>query len=322
MNLFIKYLSIFILLLSSCSSENEKSQGESLLSENDNKDTYSWTNSNAFYSPDINEVIKNPSIYKYKGKYHLLYSSSKYSDISNIVQVSANSLHELQNAKQQLIDLPFEVKNPHILYLEEKKLWYLFASSSSNYNPIYFTNIDINNSKGWSKPNYIKNTNVTEQYSVIFYKNYVYIYRINADGHLVYKNCKISQLPTGLINSKEMKVVVINNKFHYKIVPKFYLSADKQKFFALVECINNDIIEMKLIESKTLDGNWKINEKFKLSNNIVNVDGSISTNTTINNPQLISVESINNNSNYKILYQTSSKSNTPSEFAIMMNIKN
>lgn len=285
-----------------------------------------WAISNVFYNVEKDDFISNPLMIHYEEKYYLFYTNSLTTDTTkntSIVQVSGKKINELNN-KKRLVIINRNIKITQLLYSRSQQLWYLFGFNVPDNKPVFFTNPDINNTKGWSSSNELKIEKDIADYQIVVDDSDIYVFYINKAGKLNYSKIHIDNLPKGF-DSKQNKRVVFNNEESCKIrnISRIIYSDTDNEYLAFYECDYNDGGGgLKLYRCKTLDDAWSLDKNFDLNTgNIVNTDGSNTGDRIIKNCRPVEIVSgkKTDDSDMMFVNQTKLTNRTSWEFSIIMN---
>jgi len=172
--------------------------------------------------------VKDPTIVRYGGKYHLFYTSKaswaaakNYEHLSKgrsaVVYVAAETLEGLKDAERHNLSEIYEyvIVAPQVFYFAPQKKWYLVAQTlvdaRPDLMPIYMTNDDVGDVRGWSKPKELKTRKSHDGFWIDFW-----VICDEANAHLFYTDhrggvfrmeCPIDRFPQGLARSREETVL-------------------------------------------------------------------------------------------------------------------
>lgn len=272
-----------------------------------------------------NMAVKDPSIVKYNGKYHLFYTSKTADTIDGELKyktgtgyTSAETLEGLNSSKRYNIETIVDgnVVAPQIFYFEPHKVWYLIAHTWVNGNhgdlePIYMTNPDIEYVLGWSKMRVMDTHKRKKEFWIDFWvianDKDIYMFYANQKGSLMYMKSPISEFPNGFRKSKSKIALTqtgVKDSLNWKMFEAahvFYAQKDK-KYIALCEGaylhpVNSWEVDARsrfifAMTADSLDGEWtrlevEKNIFFADAKDIYNEDGSKSANSLVSHPELI-----------------------------------
>ncbi|KAH7399620.1 alpha-L-arabinofuranosidase precursor [Pyrenochaeta sp. MPI-SDFR-AT-0127] len=235
--------------------------------------TFKWSSSNILVTPknDSRTVagLKDPSIIKQNGVYHVFASTAQESGY-NLVYFNFTSFAAANKAPFYYLDqAPLGTgyrAAPEVFYFAPQKLWYLVYQ---NGNAAYSTNKDISNPAGWTAPKtFYSGTPALIQAGleggywvdmwVICDDANCHLFSSDDNGRLYRSQTPVSQFPNGMSEPVIALQDTKNNLFEaanvYTLGPSSYL--------LLVECIGagdspGGMRYFRSWTSNSLSGTWK-----------------------------------------------------------------
>jgi len=284
-------------------------------------DVLSATNS----SPEENIAVKDPSVVRYNGHYHLFYTARSVVSPGEGEKYrigcgyrSAATIEGLRDAKRISVDslAGRTVIAPQVFYFEPQQLWYLIAHSPakagdlSRLEPVYLTNPDIENPYGWSKAKPLLSTE-NEKFRIDFWvicdEKTAYLFYAYQTGKLFRLSCSIGDFPEGFNNSKE-ELALDENHFNEPDGWKFFEAAhiyrikESGTYLALLEGARPHPLRKKDVDARNrfifamtadnLNGKWQRPEKpgkafFAEASDLYDPDGNKTSYTAVSHPELI-----------------------------------
>lgn len=213
--------------------------------------SFEWSSTGPLVGPksDGHDVqgIKDPSIVKVDGTYHVFASTAK-ADGYNLVYLSFSDFNKAGSATFHYLDeTPIGTgyrAAPQVFYFEPQKLWYLVYQ---NGNAAYSTNPDISDPSGWSAPkNFFDATPsiITENMGkgswvdmwTICDASDCYLFSSDDNGHLYRSQTSVGNFPEGMDNTAiALEDANPNNLFEASNV---YSTGDGQ-YLLIVEAIGS-----------------------------------------------------------------------------------
>ncbi len=172
--------------------------------------------------------VKDPTIVRYGGKFHLFYTSKASREAtkkhkflsknrSGIVYVAAETLEGLKDAKRHDLGKICQtvIVAPQVFYFEPHKKWYLVAHTlvdrRPDLMPIYLTNDDIGDVHGWSKPKALKTRKSHNGFWIDFWvicdEKKAHLFYTDHAGGVFRMECPVGAFPEGLARAREETVV-------------------------------------------------------------------------------------------------------------------
>ena len=156
LNRQIKSLSVIVISLMACFiSESSIGQNASSISWTVNNPVFTASSENGF----DNGSVKDPSIVFYNNKWHLFYTAFSSENHLQIGYVNAPHLESINESKRTMLNfhndenLAEKYAAPQVFYFEPHKKWYLvFQGYWNNVQPLYSTNINIEEPESWTQP--------------------------------------------------------------------------------------------------------------------------------------------------------------------------
>jgi len=302
-----------------------------------------------------NVAVKDPSIVFYKGKYHLFYTAKSSKQTSNGLKygistgyVSAPTLEGLKYAKRyDLKDIVGEIViAPEVFYFEPQRLWYLIGhtkvSGKPSLSPVYLTNPNIENVKGWSKPKFLKTGKSDDEFWIDFWvicdETQAHLFYTNQKGSVLKMDCPIEKFPEGFADSKGKVVLTAKGKDeHGKWLlleaDHIYHVRDRNKYLMIAEGAYFEKDRKRYGDARRrfliamladkLQGPWKRieqseDEYFACASGLINEDGTKSHYTQVSHPELIRAGYDQKleikDYNIQMIFQAFDGSNTPDNY--------
>ena len=207
--------------------------------------------------------VKDPTIVFYGGKYHMFYTSKasretgkniKYlsKNRSAVGYVAAETLKGLESAHRYNLDAICEyvIVAPQVFYFELQKKWYLIAQTPVNSRPdlmpIYMTNPDIQDVRGWSMPKELKTKKAHNGFWIDFWiicdNDNAHLFYTDHEGGLFRFQCPVETFPEGFAREREETVLAIrgeNEKGCWRLheASHIYYVKNADKYLALLEAV-------------------------------------------------------------------------------------
>jgi hypothetical protein len=261
-----KIYTIPLILLTLCNGAigQEKTQSTS----------YSWTISNPIFEKgakgSFDEIaVKDPSIVFYKNAWHLFYTARGNNEYIT-AYASAKNINELNSAPR------FELKQirgktrygcaPQIFFFTPQKKWYLiYQNRDSNYQPVFSTNIEIDNPNTWTAYQNLIEKDAKGKWIdfwVISDEERVYLFYTEGHNGVMVRSTKTEDFPNNWSTSKKV-ISDIHEAVHvYKVI-------DKREYHMIYELNNNGVRSFGLAKAKHLEGPWtKVTDNYATENQL------------------------------------------------------
>ncbi|MCZ0207611.1 non-reducing end alpha-L-arabinofuranosidase family hydrolase [Streptomyces sp. UMAF16] len=216
--------------------------------------SFSWSSSKQLIAPKSDATheiagIKDPSVVRYKGKYHVFASVASASGY-NLVYLSFKDWSQAGSATHHYLDRTAIGSGyraaPQVFYYAPQKLWYLVYQTG---NASYSTNKDISNPDGWSAPRdfypempEIIKQNIGNGYWVDMWvicdSAHCYLFSSDDNGHLYRSQTTVGQFPNGFTNT----VIAAQDPDRYALfeASNIYKVKGSKQYLMLVEAIGSD----------------------------------------------------------------------------------
>jgi len=266
--------------------------------------------------------VKDPTIVRYGGVWHMFYTSKPSLDASQFVDgvgyVSAPTLGGLNRAKRYNINtiVGDEVIAPQIFYFTPHKLWYLIAQTPCDrpcqLEPIYLTNPDIADVDGWSKPKIIDTNRPNKDvfwidFWVICGEEKAHLFYTDHAGSMFRLETPIDKFPQGFTESREHLAANVHGNdaagpWRLHEASHIYYVSDENKYLALLEAVRPHPTKRNYWDSRnrfmfamvadSLEGPWERveeseNDFMGIPDYVYNEDGSPTDYDQISHPELI-----------------------------------
>ncbi len=235
--------------------------------------SYAWNSSGQLISPKPDAThkiagIKDPTVVKYNGKYHVFASVASSSGYS-LVYLNFSDWSQAGSATHHYLDRtaigPGYRAAPQVFYYAPQKLWYLVYQTGDNAS--YSTNSDIGNPNGWSAPRTfyssmpdiirknIGNGHWVDMW-VICDSGNCYLFSSDDNGHLYRSQTTARQFPNGFGNT--VIAAQDSNKYALFEASNVYKVQGSGQYLLLVEAVGSDGRRyFRSWTSSSLAGSWK-----------------------------------------------------------------
>jgi Glycosyl hydrolase family 62 len=208
--------------------------------------------------------IKDPTIVRYGGKWHIYATVANTAGQWNMVYLSFADWSEAGTAKQFYLDT--ENPNlrgyhcaPQLFYFRPQKQWYLIYQSQP---ATYSTTDDITKPETWSKPRFFFPSEPTGaprlwiDYWVICDSKNAYLFSSGDDGRWYRCQTVLEDFPSGF--SAPVVVMETPNRFDLFEAGCVYQLKGTNQYLAFIECIGkNHDRYFKSFLADRLDGAWR-----------------------------------------------------------------
>ncbi|TPQ22522.1 non-reducing end alpha-L-arabinofuranosidase family hydrolase [Streptomyces sporangiiformans] len=215
---------------------------------------FSWSSSGTLISPKSDAThniagIKDPTVVRYNGKYHVFASTASSSGY-NLVYLNFSDWSQAGSATHHYLDRSAIGRGyraaPQVFYHAQQRLWYLVYQTG---NASFSTNPDISNPNGWSAPrNFyssmpdiirqnIGNGHWVDMWVICDSAN-CYLFSSDDNGHLYRSQTTAGQFPNGFTNT----VIALqdSNKYALFEASNVYKVQGSNQYLLLVEAIGSD----------------------------------------------------------------------------------
>jgi endo-1,4-beta-xylanase len=207
--------------------------------------------------------IKDPTIVKYKGRYHMFATVARPKDGWQMVYMNFKDWKEAATATPYYLDeLNPSFKGyrcaPQVFWFEPEKQWYLIFQAQQ---PQYSTTKDIADPKSWSAPKdfFAKKPtsapNLWIDYFIICDKEKAFLFFTGDDGKLYRSETKLADFP----NKMTDPVIVMQgrNAHHLFEASAHYKIKGTNQYLTIIEAIGpNGIRYYRGWTAEKLDGEW------------------------------------------------------------------
>jgi endo-1,4-beta-xylanase len=216
--------------------------------------SFAWSSSEQLIAPKSDAThdiagIKDPSVVRYKGKYHVFASVASASGY-NLVYLSFKDWSQAGSATHHYLDRTAIGSGyraaPQVFYYAPQKLWYLVYQTG---NASYSTNKDISDPNGWSAPRdfypempEIIKQNIGDGYWVDMWvicdSAHCYLFSSDDNGHLYRSRTTVRQFPNGFTHT----VIAAQDSNRYALfeASNIYKVRGSKQYLMLVEAIGSD----------------------------------------------------------------------------------
>ena len=273
-----------------------------------------------------NVAVKDPSIVFYNGAYHLFYTAKLSVDTPDGLKydldtgyVTSPTLEGLKSAaRYSFKDICGQIViAPQVFYFEPQRLWYLVGhqkcSGHPNLMPVYMTNPDIENIRGWSQPKQLKTAKSNDDFWIDFWvicdEKKAHLFYCDQVGSVLRMECPIETFPQGLAQAKETVALTMRGRdeegpwkafeaehvYHVKHPDQYLLLVEggyPRLLFPNRKMVDAKRRLMMAFVADRLEGPWtrleqNPNEFFGHASALYNADGSKSRYTSVSHPELI-----------------------------------
>jgi endo-1,4-beta-xylanase len=214
---------------------------------------FSWSSSGTLISPKSDAThniagIKDPTVVRYNGKYHVFASVASRSGY-NLVYLNFSDWSQAGSATHHYLDRSAIGAGyraaPQVFYYAPQRLWYLVYQTG---NASYSTNPDISNPNGWSAPRHfyasmpdiikqnIGNGHWVDMW-VICDNSHCYLFSSDDNGHLYRSQTTVGQFPNGFTNTV---IAAQDSKYALFEASNVYKVQGSNQYLLLVEAIGSD----------------------------------------------------------------------------------
>ena len=228
-----------------------------------------WLSSGPLIKPISDEThhlvsIKDPTIVRYDGKWHIYATVADTAGHWNMVYLSFTNWSEAGAAKQIYLDTANTNLSgyhcaPQLFYFRPQKKWYLIYQSQP---PTYSTTDDITKPEMWSKPKFFYASQppgvpkLWIDYWVICDDKNAYLFSSGDDGRWYRCQTKLEDFPRGF--SAPVVVMETTNRFDLFEASCVYRLKGASQYLAFIEAIGkNGNRYFKSFLGDKLDGEWK-----------------------------------------------------------------
>ncbi|MFF3850561.1 non-reducing end alpha-L-arabinofuranosidase family hydrolase [Streptomyces sp. NPDC002328] len=214
---------------------------------------YSWSSSGPLISPKPDSThniagIKDPTVVRYNGKYHV-FASTAGSSGYNLVYLNFSDWSQAGSATHHYLDRTAIGSGyraaPQVFYYAPQRLWYLVYQTG---NASYSTNPDISNPNGWSAPRHFYSSmpdiikqNIGNGYWVDMWvicdSANCYLFSSDDNGHLYRSQTTVGQFPNGFTNTV---IAAQDSKYALFEASNVYKVQGSNQYLLLVEAIGSD----------------------------------------------------------------------------------
>ncbi len=268
-------------------------------------------------------AVKDASLVYFNGKYHLFYTAKPdlkaQRHVIGVGYAAATSLDDLNKATRYELRplVGSTVIAPQIFFFRPQKQWYLIAHRRTDrpcrLEPIYMTNRDIEDVRGWSKPTLIETQRTDDDafwidFWVICDAQKAHLFYTDQTGGLYRLETAMERFPHGFDDAAEQRATFVRGQsadgpWRLFEASHIYRMKSSGEYFALLEGA------YRLAEGKknrwdarnrfmfamvadSLAGPWRrfetdANEFFGAAANLYNKDGSRCRYDQVSHPEVI-----------------------------------
>ncbi|MFJ2814595.1 non-reducing end alpha-L-arabinofuranosidase family hydrolase [Streptomyces sp. NPDC087294] len=232
---------------------------------------FRWSSSGPLIAPKPDAThaiagIKDPSVVRYNGKYHVFASVASASGY-NLVYLSFTDWSQAGSATHHYLDRSAIGTGyraaPQVFSYAPQRLWYLVYQTG---NASYSTNSDLSDPNGWSAPRgfYASMPDVIAQNIgggywvdmwVICDRATCYLFSSDDNGHLYRSRTSVAQFPNGFTDT----VIALQDSDRYALfeASNVYQVQGSDRYLLLVEAIGSDGRRyFRSWTSAALGGSW------------------------------------------------------------------
>lgn len=253
---------VFCGLLSRAAGEPPQRSGDGLLSGVSAR----WTVSGPLIGPvdhggDLCYSIKDPSIVRYDGRWHLFCTIRSKERTHQIEYLSFADWKDAGRAERHLLDLTEGYYcAPQVFFFSPRKKWYLIyqvrdLSRSPALQPAYSTSDDLSDPMSWSKPKLLfdrhpPNVKMWIDFWVICDREKAHLFFTSHAGWMWRSETGLSEFPGGW---SEPEVVLRDDIFE---ASHTYRVKGSDRYLTLVEARDRDRRYFRAFTADRLDGDW------------------------------------------------------------------
>lgn len=210
-------------------------------------------------------AVKDPSIVRFGGKWHLFCTLRKQKTGQGRIRIGYCSFSDWNQAKDsawQVLDLTMDYHGaPQIFYFEPHEKWYLIYQAADEsrglkYGPCFSTNDDISDASKWTKPEplYVvpEGQKAGLDFWVICDDSDAHLLFTSLNGRMWHTQTKLEDFPgSGWATPKvALKADIFEASHTYKLV-------GQDKYVTLIEAQNGKRRYFKLFTAQNLAGPWE-----------------------------------------------------------------
>lgn len=233
--------------------------------------TFTWKSGPALISPRSDSThtiagIKDPSIVRYNGKWHVFATAGSSSAGWTLVYLSFRDWSQAGSATQHYLDRSAIGTGyraaPQVFYYAPQHLWYLVYQNGS---AVYSTNTDINNPDGWTAPktfyrsmpkiisDNIGSGSWVDMWVICGSVN-CYLFSSDDNGHLYRSQTSMANFPNGM---SQPVIALSDSRFKLFEASNVYKVDGRQQYLLLVEAIGSDGRRyFRSWTTSTINGTW------------------------------------------------------------------
>ena len=228
---------------------------------------FNWKVSEPLVSPlqragDTTYSIKDPTIVRYKGRWHLFCTIRGKNRSHQIEYISFDRWKNVDKAERHLLTISEQYFcAPQVFYFEPHKKWYLIYQASDksrkpSLQPAYSTTDDITRPKSWSKPTLLfsqhpDNVKMWIDFWVICDDIKAHLFFTSLGGKMWRAETKLKDFPEGW---NRPSVVLKGDIFE---AGHTYYVKGIEKFLTVIEAQDQPRRYYKAYIADRLDGQWK-----------------------------------------------------------------
>ncbi|HEX5400639.1 MAG TPA: non-reducing end alpha-L-arabinofuranosidase family hydrolase [Verrucomicrobiae bacterium] len=222
-----------------------------------------WTASDVLVKPaaDARGIvsIKDPSIVRYNGRWHIYATTADTNGAWGMVYLSFADWADAAKARPYYLDQNPNLRGyhcaPQIFYFRPQKKWYLIYQSGP---PQYSTADDLTKPETWTKPeSFFPNDSRRRSWLdfwIICDDTYAYLFCTGDNGHLYRSRTKIEDFPHGM---SEPEVAIQGSRDGVFEGGMTYKIKGANAYLTLVEAIGPGARYYRAWISDRLDGKWE-----------------------------------------------------------------
>jgi hypothetical protein len=235
-------------------------------------------------------AIKDPSIVRYEGKWHLFCTLRKQKSGDGRIRIGYSAFEdwsESNEAAWSVLELTPEYHGaPQIFYFEPQRLWYLIYQASDatrglKFGPCYSTNPNIADPSAWSVPAPLYVVEEGKKAGLDFWiicdDAKAHLFFTTLDGRMWRADTKLDQFPNQgwSVPSVALKADIFEASHTYRL-------PGREQFITFVEAQAGKRRYFKAFVANSLDGQWRAlaatrESAFVSPHNVVNQSSSWAT---------------------------------------------
>ena len=215
--------------------------------------------------------IKDPTIVRYKGRWHLFCTIRGKNRSHQIEYLTFENWENVDKAQRYLLTISEQYYcAPQVFYFEPHKKWYLIYQASDksrkpSLQPAYSTTDDITKPKSWSKPTFLfsqhpDNVKMWIDFWVICDDTRAHLFFTSLDGKMWRAETKLEDFPAGWSRPSVVlqgDIFEASHTYYVRNIDKFLTVIEAEDFLTVIKAGDRPRRYYKAYIADTLDGKWK-----------------------------------------------------------------